>query len=192
MDSGSAFLRANSSSIEAISSSSELQEQWHYIPSNPNGEPQSWQQSNGRIILPFSTSQNADNNNIYQTLRFERSIRSSHNNLPANYNLRNGLPIPSLGLGTGGLDPDRLYETIATSVRLGYRLFDLAREYRNEYIFRDIIHGDETIVGRGELFLESKVWPTELGVDPTSRAIEASLFEIETSYVDLYLLHWPR
>jgi diketogulonate reductase-like aldo/keto reductase len=45
---------------------------------------------------------------------------------------------------------------------------------------------------RDELFLESKVWPTELGFVPTSEAIETSLGHLNTNYVDLYLLHWPH
>lgn len=193
MDSGRAFLRDNASTVAEISSSAN--NGWHYLPSNPSDQQASWQQDTGVILLASSSG------NIYDTLRRERAIKQSLTSTatttpnPPSLQLRNSLPMPSLGLGTGGLDPDRIHETITTSLRLGYRLFDLAREYRNEYVFRDIFidyANDPLVPKRGEVFLESKVWPTELGFDPTSRAVEASLFEIETNYVDLYLLHWPR
>jgi len=103
--------------------------------------------------------------------------------------------MPSIGLGTGGLDPDHSYETISTAIALGYRLFDSAREYHNEFIFRDFLAEtarDESAAKRRDLFLETKVWPTELGFIPTSQAVEYSWLEMETSYIDLYLLHWPR
>ena len=41
------------------------------------------------------------------------------------------------------------------------------------------------------MFIASKVWPTQLGVVPTRRAVMKSLHELKTNYVDLYLLHWP-
>ena len=195
VDSGRAFLRDNASTIAEIDSQNNV---WNYLPSNPNGQEVSWQQDGGYMLL--ASFDDGSGGNIYDVLRRERALKQSQQtdtptHTPPTLQLRNGLPMPSLGLGTGGLDPDRLHDTITTSLRLGYRLFDLAREYRNEYVFRDILidyANDPLVPKREEIFLESKVWPTELGFDPTSRAVEASLFEIETNYVDLYLLHWPR
>ena len=46
-------------------------------------------------------------------------------------------------------------------------------------------------VHRRELFLQSKVWPTELGYGPTSAAIATSMRLLQSNYVDLYMLHWP-
>ena len=61
---------------------------------------------------------------------------------------------------TGGLHPDETFETIITSLKIGYRLFDLAREYNNEQTFSAVLEAaktDDTLPMRDELFLESKV-----------------------------------
>ncbi len=102
---------------------------------------------------------------------------------------------------------------------LGYRLFDLAREYNNEHIVPqtlqrvnqlhaeqcllprdqrthpDACHADAAHalpVTRSDLFLQSKVWPTELGFLPTSAAIATSLRLLQSNYIDHYMLHWPQ
>ena len=56
----------------------------------------------------------------------------------------------------------------------------------------EVAKSDESLPKRDELFLESKVWPTELGFVPTSDAIETSLEHLNTNYIDLYMLHWPE
>jgi diketogulonate reductase-like aldo/keto reductase len=79
-------------------------------------------------------------------------------------------------------------------MKLGYRLFDLAREYNNEKTFADVVRlseHDASLPSRDQLFIASKVWPTDLGVKPTSAAIETSLEHLNSNYVDQYLLHWP-
>ena len=45
---------------------------------------------------------------------------------------------------------------------------------------------------RGEMFIETKVWPTELGFYPTSDSILSSLEDLKSNYIDLYLIHWPE
>jgi diketogulonate reductase-like aldo/keto reductase len=104
--------------------------------------------------------------------------------------MSNGVPVPQMGLGTGGIYLELALEVFSTAVSLGYRMFDLAREYGNEHIIKLLLK--EGRVLRGEVFLATKVWPTELGFGPTTRAISTSLSDIHTTYIDLYMLHWPR
>ncbi|MEO1652830.1 MAG: aldo/keto reductase, partial [Bacteroidota bacterium] len=40
-------------------------------------------------------------------------------------------------------------------------------------------------------FLTTKVWNTEQGYDKTLASFEQSLKNLETDYIDLYLIHWP-
>jgi len=71
---------------------------------------------------------------------------------------------------------------------------DLAREYGNEGTVGDILVETAQLEdgpSREEVFLISKVWPTELGFIPTLDAIDASLNLLKTPYIDMYLLHWP-
>lgn len=127
--------------------------------------------------------------------------------------MRNGVPIPTLGLGTGGLMEGEATQAIANALHLGYRTLDLARAYGNEHVVKEVLQtrpppspqqefdaltppkGQASFPAfptRPDMFLISKVWPTELGFAPTSAAIEASRRDLGTTYIDSYLLHWPR
>ncbi|PSR21812.1 MAG: aldo/keto reductase [Sulfobacillus acidophilus] len=44
---------------------------------------------------------------------------------------------------------------------------------------------------RNQVFLVTKVWPTHQSREALPKALDASLTRLGTSYVDLYLLHWP-
>jgi diketogulonate reductase-like aldo/keto reductase len=61
------------------------------------------------------------------------------------------------------------------------------------------IYGSEPLVARAtrgrkreELFVATKVWPNHLRRDALVRALEKSLKRLETSYVDLYQVHFPN
>lgn len=130
---------------------------------------------------------------IYSSLRYSRSIKF----IPESQSyvtLRNNIPMPILGLGTGGLYPEETDTILSNALKMGYKLFDLAREYKNEHLMGNALQqreGDAEIPLREEIFLESKVWPDHLGFAPTFSEIDASLNEIRSNYIDLYLLHWP-
>lgn len=131
---------------------------------------------------------------IYTTVRFAHSIKF----IPDGQNyltLRNNIPIPRIGLGTGGLFPEEAEQIISSSFELGYRFLDLAREYNNEHLIPKILaqsSADDRMPSRNDLFIQSKVWPTELGFVPTLNSLFRSLDSLETLYMDAYLLHWPE
>lgn len=105
--------------------------------------------------------------------------------------LANGVEMPRLGLGTyksaQGGDVER---AVAYALEIGYRAIDTASMYENERgIGRAVA---ESGVPREEVFLASKVWNDEQGYDATLKAFEASLERLDTDYLDLYLVHWPR
>lgn len=110
--------------------------------------------------------------------------------------LSNGLNIPLIGLGTGGIGVHKLPTTLQYSNSIGYQLYDLAREYRNEHIVGRLLTDSDVIPSlkgqRKNMFLISKVWPTHLGYQQTINQVIASLNELKTNYIDLYLLHWPQ
>jgi len=155
---------------------------WHYI------QGESWAPIASNIINGNSEL------NVYARLREHRTLQF----IPEGQDFRrikHELVLPSVGLGTGNINHDILPATLEDSLRAGYRMFDLAREYENEAIFSGVYtpsgEDQEPLVNRNEVFVVSKVWPTELGFAETSTEVLESLAALKSSYVDLYLLHWP-
>lgn len=101
--------------------------------------------------------------------------------------------IPVLGQGTWmmGEDRRRAADEVAAlklGMDLGLTLIDTAEMYGDG--------GSEEIVGeaisgrRDEVFLVSKVLPSNASRNAAIRACEASLNRLRTDRIDLYLLHW--
>lgn len=111
--------------------------------------------------------------------------------ITATIGLVNGVAMPRLGLGTyksaEGGDVER---SVSAALEYGYRSIDTASLYGNEAGIGAAIAASG--VPRDELFLASKVWNDEQGFDATLAAFERSLSRLGTSYLDLYLVHWPR
>jgi diketogulonate reductase-like aldo/keto reductase len=96
------------------------------------------------------------------------------------------------GLGTGGLnDYDENREIITTSLANGYRKFDSASAYHSEEPIGDILT-EFTNITRDELFITTKLWPTDHGYFETHESVLNSLDKLRTNYIDFYLIHWPH
>lgn len=105
--------------------------------------------------------------------------------------LSNGVKMPQFGYGTFRMqDKDSTITAIQTALETGYRLIDTAAIYGNEKIVGEAIATSS--VNRDEIFLVSKLWNSEHGYDETIKAFEASLKDLQTDYLDLYLIHWPK
>lgn len=100
-----------------------------------------------------------------------------------------GLSMPKLGLGTWRMSGKECQASVARAITLGYRHIDTAEMYNNEAAVGAGIAASG--VRREEIFLTTKVWYENLAPDAIRRAIESSLAKLRTSYVDLYLIHWP-
>lgn len=101
--------------------------------------------------------------------------------------LSNGVLIPCVGYGTyraGGAD------VIEAAIQAGYRYFDTASFYQTEADIAEAMH--RCGLTRGEVFLASKLWKNEMGYEQTKVAFQRTLEKLETDYLDLYLIHWPR
>lgn len=105
------------------------------------------------------------------------------------YLLNDGNRIPKLGLGCWNLR-EETPDVIKTAVSLGYRLLDTAAYYQNEAAVGE---GIRTCgVARSELFITTKVWPSEMtSAASVRRSLENSLKQLGLDYLDLFLLHWP-
>ncbi len=98
------------------------------------------------------------------------------------------MPVPVIGQGTWMLEDEQAVEVLRAGLDLGMTHIDTAEMYgsgRSETIV------GKTIAGRrDEVFLVSKVLPSNASYDGTLRACEASLRRLGTDRLDLYLLHW--
>lgn len=104
--------------------------------------------------------------------------------------LRGGVEMPTLGLGVWQAAPGaETREAVAESLRVGYRLVDTARAYRNEADVGAAVR--ESGLSRGDVFVTTKLWNADHGYDRALRAIDASLRSLGLDQVDLYLVHWP-
>ncbi len=100
-----------------------------------------------------------------------------------------GIAFPRLGLGTWRLSGKEAEAAVAEALALGYRHLDTAEMYANE----DAVGAGMAASGvpREEIHLTTKVWWTHLAPEAVRRALAASLEQLRTDYVDLYLIHWP-
>lgn len=100
-----------------------------------------------------------------------------------------GIEVPVVGLGTSELRGSACIDAVRDALALGYRHIDTAVIYENEReVGRAIV---ESEIGREEIWLTTKVWPSELAPDQLRRSLEGSLERLATGYVDLLLIHWP-
>ena len=106
------------------------------------------------------------------------------------FKLSNGVEIPCLGYGTF-LTPsgDICKEGVKKALEIGYRHIDTAFAYGNEESVKDGIAASG--ISRKDIFITTKHWITARGYEKTVEAIDTSLKNLGTDYIDLYLIHWP-
>nr|POE61847.1 putative oxidoreductase c26f1.07 [Quercus suber] len=104
------------------------------------------------------------------------------------FTLNTGAKIPAIGFGTFQ-DANAQEDTVSRALQMGMRLIDTARVY-------DV----ETQVGRGikksgiprdEIFVGTKLWCNDFHPEDVERALDDSLSDLDTPYVDLLLMHYP-
>lgn len=72
-------------------------------------------------------------------------------------------------------------------LELGITLIDTAEIYNTEPLVAEAIKGHK----RDELFISTKVWPLHLKYDDVLKAAQRSLENPQSSYIDMYMIHWP-
>ena len=103
--------------------------------------------------------------------------------------LNNGLKMPRLGLGTWMAKPKLTAEAVRVALRNGYRHIDCAWIYKNQ---KEVALGiRESGVPRKDVFLTSKIWMTDFAAERVRPAVLEILHDLETTYLDQLLLHWP-
>ena len=105
--------------------------------------------------------------------------------------LNSGYLMPVIGLGTWTLSNDDAEKSVYQALKCGMRLIDTARYYQCEKgvglgLQRAI---DEGIVTRGEVFITSKIMPSDYS--RAAKGIDESLSDLGLGYIDLMLIHQP-
>jgi 2,5-diketo-D-gluconate reductase B len=101
-----------------------------------------------------------------------------------------GARIPLVGLGTWELRGRTCARIVEQALRLGYRHIDTAEMYDNEREVGAALHASG--VGREDVFITTKIWPSHFAPLELDRAAKGSLARLRLSEVDLLLLHWPN
>lgn len=104
--------------------------------------------------------------------------------------LNNGIWMPRFGIGTFNVPGDSVAaDAVAYALRCGYRHIDTAHAYRVE---RGVGQGVKASgVPRSEVWITSKLWPSEYGEGKTLEAIDRMLERLQTDHIDLLYLHQP-
>lgn len=104
--------------------------------------------------------------------------------------LNNGITIPTLGFGVFQITDEKECEvSVLNALKTGYRLIDTAACYGNERAVGNAIK--KSAIPREEIFLSSKVWIQDAGYEKTKESFRKTLENLQTDYLDLYLIHMP-
>ncbi|KAI9001404.1 Aldo/keto reductase [Trametes punicea] len=108
------------------------------------------------------------------------------------FKLNTGALMPAVGLGGWGGDTqeerENAWKFMLTALRAGYRLIDTAWSYGTEKATALAIK--KSGIPREEIWITTKLHHQHGPY--TEKFFQESLGNLETDYVDLYLMHWPQ
>ena len=102
--------------------------------------------------------------------------------------LNDGNKIPQFGIGVFQVpEGEATYNTVKNALEIGIRHIDTAHAYQNERSVGKAVK--ESGIPRKDVWITTKLWPSEYGEGKTSEAIDKMLKRLDTDYIDLLLLH---
>jgi diketogulonate reductase-like aldo/keto reductase len=109
------------------------------------------------------------------------------------YTLTSGDRMPSVGLGLWKIPNEVCSQVVQDALRAGYRCLDAASDYGNEKevgegITKAIADG---VVKREDIWVTSKLWNTYHRKEHVREACLKTLKDLNLTYLDLYLIHFP-
>lgn len=108
------------------------------------------------------------------------------------FTLNNGVKIPAIGFGTWQVaDGEEGYNSCLAALKSGYRHIDTAFAYGNESSVARALR--DSGLSRNEVFLTTKLPADIKDYEGAKSHFEESLKNLDTDYIDLYLIHapWP-
>ncbi|XP_054156971.1 9,11-endoperoxide prostaglandin H2 reductase-like [Oppia nitens] len=108
--------------------------------------------------------------------------------------LYTGYEMPQIGLGTWQAKGDSVRQAVKDALEIGYRHIDTAFIYGNEKEVGEGIHQQiqKGVLKREDLFITTKVWPDGCNRQKALEMIKHSLKELNVTYLDLVLVHFPH
>ena len=107
------------------------------------------------------------------------------------FTLKNGMTIPSLGLGTWQIpDGDICYSAVLEALKCGYRHIDTAFAYGNEKSVGKAVR--DSGIDRKDIFITTKVPAEVKSADGAREHILRSCENLGLNYIDLMLIHAPK
>ncbi|OBT46286.1 hypothetical protein VE00_02369 [Pseudogymnoascus sp. WSF 3629] len=117
-----------------------------------------------------------------------RNARRAASTRSTRHTLNTGAKIPAIGFGTFQ-DADAQVDAVSRALKAGCRLIDTARVYDVE---KQVGQGiKESGVAREEVFVGTKLWCNNFHPDDVESALDDSLRDLDTPYVDLLMMHYP-
>ena len=102
--------------------------------------------------------------------------------------LNDGTKIPQFGLGVYMVpDGSETENAVLDALKMGIRHIDTAHAYQNERSVGRAVKASG--VPREEVWITTKLWPSEYGEGKTAEAIDRMLSRLDTDTIDLLLLH---
>lgn len=105
----------------------------------------------------------------------------------------NGVEMPLIIQTTNWMDYQTMKRLVKAGLKIGYRAFDTARDYGNEDIVGKVLKEclKELGLQREDIFITTKIGNGQQAEGNIDEQINISLKNLQTDYVDLWMMHWP-
>lgn len=107
--------------------------------------------------------------------------------------LSNGIKMPPIIMSTNHMNYSTMKEIVRAGLKIGYRAFDTARDYLNEPIVGQVLNECLKDIGlkREDIFITTKIGNSQQEEGNINEQINISLRNLQTDYVDCWMMHWP-